>query len=114
MNLLSTLRLLAIPVALLFATAAEAQIGTSTTQPAAGISIWPVPFTHTLTVKVPGLVSPNVEMQLLNDHQIPFAQYAGAFDNQYTMQVGHVPPGSYTIIVIDRGKVIARKRVTKL
>lgn len=115
MKLISTLRLLAIPAALLFASAANAQLGTSVTQQTStGITVWPVPFTHTLTVKVPGLVSPNVELRLFNDHQVPFAQYTGAFDNQYVLQVGHVPAGSYTLHVIDRGKLIARKRVTKL
>ncbi len=114
MKLFNTLRLLAIPVALLFATAANAQLGTSVTQSVSNVTIWPVPFTTSLTVKVPGLVTQSMSIQLINDRQVVMANYTGPFDNQYSMAVAAVPSGTYTLIIQDRGQVIVRKRVTKL
>jgi hypothetical protein len=112
MKLITTLRLLAIPAALLFATSTNAQIGSSTTT-TGNMLIWPVPFTSHLTVKMDGLTTSNIGINVYDTRQLAVASYSGAFNQQYTLNMAAVPPGQYTIIVTDRGRTIAKKRIMK-
>jgi hypothetical protein len=113
MKLISTLRLLVIPMALLFASGANAQIGSSTTNTNGNVQIWPVPFTSHLTVKVGGLTTNNMDISVYNSRQSVVANYAGPFTEQHTMNMAAVPPGQYTIIVMERGRTIAKKMIMK-
>lgn len=113
MKLITTLRLLAIPVSLLFATSTNAQIGSTTTTTTGNLLIWPVPFTSHLTVKMDGLTTNDIGINVYDTRQMIVASYSGAFNQQYTLNMAAVPPGQYTIIVTDRGRTIAKKRIMK-
>jgi hypothetical protein len=108
---------LLLALALTTSVGASAQVSNTLTIQDADIShhvtIYPTPFSDEVNIKVRGLGSTEILVEILNTNGWVVANYSGEFNNEVTMDVSELPRGTYVIFVYHEGQTLCRRQVQK-